>query len=263
MRRGLLASALLALACAASAPLRSANTLVDLSHVFDAETIYWPGEDGFVLEPSFAGVTEAGYWYAANRFRAAEHGGTHLDAPIHFAAGRRSVDSIPVDRLVGPAVVVDVSRACARDRDHAVTVRELFAWEQQHGRLPQGAIVLLHTGFGRFWPDRERYLDTAKRGPEGVAELHFPGLHPDAARWLVEQRAIRLVGIDTASIDPGTSQGFESHRILFEHDVPALENLANLDRLPATGFEVVALPMKIRAGTGAPLRAIAIVPSLP
>lgn len=235
--------------------------LVDLTHAFDANTIYWPTEEGFVLERGFAGRTPAGHYYEAHRFRAAEHGGTHLDAPIHFAAGRETADAIPLEHLVGDGVVIDVAPACAADRDHAVTVAELAAFEAEHGRIPDGAIVLLRTGFGRFWPDRERYLGTAERGEAGVAKLRFPGLSQTAARWLVDERRVHAVGIDTASIDPGISKRFETHQALFASNVPAFENLANLDRLPPRGFEVVALPMKIAGGSGGPLRAIAIVPN--
>jgi kynurenine formamidase len=255
----------LACACAqppAADPFADAR-IVDLSHAFDAETIFWPTEEGFVLERGFAGRTPGGYWYEANRFRTAEHGGTHLDAPIHFAEGRLPVDAIPVERLMGPAVRVDVSDRCAADRDHAVSVADFEAFERAHGRIPDGSIVLIHTGFARFWPDRTRYLGTDQRGPEAVARLHFPGLDPAAARWLVDERRIRAVGLDTASIDPGTSTTFASHVALFERDVPAFENLARLDELPPRGFHVVALPMKIRGGSGAPLRAIAVVPARP
>jgi len=159
-----------------------------------------------------------------------------------------------------PAVVIDVSEAAARDRDHAVSLAELTAWERAHGAIPAGAIVLFRTGFGAFWPDRVRYLGTAERGAAGVARLHFPGLGEEAARWLIRERSVRAVGIDTASIDRGVSPGFETHRVLGEAGVPAFENLAALDRLPPRGFEVVALPMKIAGGSGGPLRAIAIVP---
>jgi kynurenine formamidase len=234
--------------------------VVDLSHPFDAQTVYWPTEEGFALERGFAGETEAGYYYEAHRFRAAEHGGTHLDAPAHFARGGAPVDEIPLERLVGEAVVVDVEAACARDRDHRVGVEDLAAFEREHGAIPRGAIVLLRTGFGRFWPDRERYLGTAARGPLALADLHFPGLHPDAARWLVAERDVAAVGLDTASIDHGPSRRFEAHQVLAAAGVPALENLARLDALPARGFRVVALPMKIRGGSGAPLRALALLP---
>jgi kynurenine formamidase len=234
--------------------------VVDLTHPFDEETIYWPTEGGFVLEAEFHGETEKGYWYESNHFRAAEHGGTHIDAPVHFHRGGRTVDEVPVADLLRPAVMVDAREACAADRDHRIGVDELRAWEAEHGRIPPGAIVLLRTGFGPRWPDRESYLGTAERGPEAVAKLHFPGLHPDAAIWLAEERDIRAVGIDTASIDYGQSTLYETHVALFARNVPALENVANLDALPPRGFTVVALPMKIGGGSGGPLRIVAIVP---
>jgi len=235
--------------------------IVDLSHAYAADTIYWPTEAGFQLEVVSAGPTDAGYYYAANRFRSAEHGGTHIDAPIHFAKGRWTVDEIPLERLRGPGVRIDVRTACETDRDHQIPVAALEAWEAAHGRIERGSIVLLDTGFARHWPDRVRYLGTDARGPEAVAALHFPGLHPEAARWLVEEREIHAVGLDTASIDYGRSTGFETHRALFAANVPAFENLTNLSALPARGFEVIALPMKIAGGSGAPLRAIALLPA--
>jgi kynurenine formamidase len=136
----------------------------------------------------------------------------------------------------------------------------LKLWETLHGRIPNGAMVLFHTGFARQWPDAKKYLGTDERGASAVARLHFPGLHPDAARWLVAERTIKAVGLDTASIDYGQSVLFESHRILFEKNIPAFENVAALDKLPATGAYVMALPMKIKDGSGGPLRIVAWVP---
>lgn len=237
----------------------SRREVVDLSHAYDERTVYWPTAEGFRLEVDSKGWAPAGYWYEANSFCTAEHGGTHIDAPIHFAEGGHTLDEIPLEQLVGPGVVIDVTEACARDRDHLVTVAEIRAFEKEHGRLPEGAIVLLRTGFGRFWPDRVRYMGTDRRGPEAVAELHFPGLAPDAARWLVAERSIGAIGLDTPSIDHGPSKLFEAHRILFAANVPALENVAHLERLPATGFEVIALPMKIRGGSGGPVRIAALL----
>jgi kynurenine formamidase len=260
-----LALAALALAACARAPgpPLPAGRVVDLTHPFDAATIYWPTEEGFVHEHGFAGRTDAGYWYEAHRFRAAEHGGTHMDAPVHFGEGRPPVDAIPLERLLGPAVVVDARAACARDRDHRIGVAELAAFEAEHGTIPAGAIVLLHTGFGRFWPGRTAYLGTDERGAGAVAKLHFPGLHPDAARWLADERRVAAVGIDTASIDAGPSRSFDAHQVLAAREVPAFENVAGLDALPPTGAFAVALPMKIRGGSGAPLRIVAIVPERP
>ncbi len=236
-----------------------AGRLVDLSHAYDEQTVFWPTADGFKLEKVAEGVTPGGYYYAANNFSTAEHGGTHLDAPVHFAEGRNTADRVPLEQLMGAGVVVDVSEECARDADYQVTREDLAAWEREHGRLPDGVILLLRTGFGRRWPDRRSYMGTDERGADAVAKLHFPGLHPDAARWLVGERLVKAVGLDTPSIDFGQSKLFESHRVLFERNVPAFENLANLDQLPAKGFHVVALPMKIKGGSGGPLRAVAIV----
>jgi kynurenine formamidase len=244
----------------AAASAWPSGTLVDLSHAYGDDTIFWPTSARFELEQVSFGQTPGGYFYAANNFRTAEHGGTHLDSPIHFSERGMRVDELPLDRLSGPAVVVDVTSATQGNADYLVARTDLEAWERAHGRLPDGAILLLRTGYSQRWPDAARYLGTAERGAQAVAKLHFPGLHPDAARWLVAERAIDAVGIDTASIDYGQSNAYETHRILAERNVPVFENLTNLDRLPATGAAIIALPMKIRGGSGAPLRAVAIVP---
>jgi kynurenine formamidase len=263
-----LAAVLLSLAMSgcsnASAPPPAApfpsGELVDLSHTYDGSTIFWPTSDVFRLDKVSEGMTPAGYYYAANNFFTAEHGGTHIDAPIHFAQGRPTVDRIPLQRLVGQAVIVDVTAKADADPVYQVTVADIEQAEARDGRIPSDAIVLLRTGFSRRWPDAAAYLGTAERGAEAVARLRFPGLHPDAARWLAANRAIKAVGIDTASIDYGPSTQYESHRALFEREIPAFENLTSLERLPARGAVVVALPMKIGGGSGAPLRAIAFLP---
>ena len=234
--------------------------LVDLSHTYDAQTIYWPTAEGFRLRKDAEGVTPAGYYYAANSLFTSEHGGTHIDAPIHFAQGHQTVDAIPLDRLIGPAVVIDVTGQSSGNADYQVTTDDFARFEREHGAIADDTIVLIRTGFSRRWPDAAQYLGTAARGEEGAKQLHFPGLHPDAAKWIVANRRIAAIGIDTASIDYGQSTLFESHRILYERDVPAFENLTALERLPATGGYVIALPMKIGGGSGAPLRAVAILP---
>ncbi len=241
---------------AADAPF-TGGRWIDLTHEFSSETLYWPTAERFTLETEFHGQTPKGYFYAANRYRASEHGGTHIDAPIHFAEGHKTVDQLPLDQLTGAAVVVDVSARAQKDADYQITVADLKAWEERLGKIPNGAIVLFHTGFARHWPDAKKYLGTGEKGSEAVAQLHFPGLHPDAARWLVSERPIKAVGLDTASIDYGQSTLFESHRILFEKNIPAFENVAALDLLPATGAYVIALPMKIKGGSGGPLRIVA------
>lgn len=234
--------------------------LVDLSYSFSAETIYWPTAQSFTLEKVADGITPGGYFYAANNFAAAEHGGTHLDSPIHFAEGKYTADQIPLEQLLGAAIVIDVSASALENRDYQVQVSDFEVWEKTHGRIPDKAIVLLRTGSGKFWPDRETYLGTTETGPDAVPKLHFPGLHPEAAAWLVSNRKINAIGIDTPSIDYGQSTLFESHVTLFAANIPAFENVANLEQVPATGAHVIALPMKIQGGSGGPLRIIAIVP---
>jgi kynurenine formamidase len=251
----------LALASAGHALDLSGGRWVDLTHPFSAETIYWPTADGFEKETVFEGQTEGGYYYSAFNYRAAEHGGTHLDAPVHFAEGRRAADQIPLERLIGPAVVVDVSSKTAGDRDYQIAPDDVLAWEAEHGRIPAGAIVLFDTGSARFWPDRVKYMGTDERGAGAVAKLHFPGIHPDTARFLAEERAIGAVGLDTPSLDHGQSKDFLTHRVLGERDIPGFENVANLEGLPPTGATVVALPMKIQGGSGGPLRIVAFVPN--
>lgn len=236
---------------------------IDLTHEFSADSLYWPTAQRFQLEVESRAFTDRGYFYAANRYRASEHGGTHVDAPIHFAEKGQTVDQIPIEQLIGAAVVIDVSAKAAENADYQVTVADFEAWEKVHGRLPSGAIVLLRTGFARFWPEAKSYLGTDQRGAEAVPKLHFPGLHPDAARWLIANRPIKAIGLDTASIDYGQSKLFESHQILLGKNIPAFENVAALDQLPTTGALVLALPMKIREGSGGPLRIVAWVPNKP
>jgi kynurenine formamidase len=237
-----------------------AGTVIDLSHPFDATTVYWPTAEPFKLEKDFEGMTEKGYYYSAYRYSSAEHGGTHIDAPVHFAKGRHSVDQIPLDQMIGPAIVVDVTKEVENNRDYLITENDFRSWERRNGRIAPGTIVFLRTGFGKFYPNRKKYLGTDQRGDAAVADLHFPGLHPNAARWLTQNRNVKAIGLDTPSIDYGQSTLFESHRILFEKNIPAFENVANLEMLPLKGFSIVALPMKIKGGSGGPLRMIAIVP---
>ena len=246
-------------ALAANAPF-AGGRWIDLTHDFSTNSIYWPTASGFTLEVEAHGHTANGYFYAANRYKASEHGGTHIDAPIHFAEGKRTLDQIPVEQLIGPALVVDVSERSLKNPDYLVSVEDFTAWEKKHGEIPPQSIVLLRTGYEDFWPNAKQYLGTEEKGPQAVAKLHFPGLHPEAAKWLVSQRSIKAVGLDTASIDYGQSKLFEAHQILNKENVPAFENVKGLKELPPKGAYVIALPMKIKDGSGGPLRIVAWVP---
>jgi kynurenine formamidase len=253
-----LALTMVLLAAPAAAHELDAARLVDLTHPFDETTIYWPTARGFHLETVANGVTPGGFWYAANDFCAAEHGGTHLDAPIHFAAGRWTADQVPLGRLVGDAVVVDISERAARDRDALLEPADLATFESRHGRIPDEAIVLVRTGWDRYWSDRARYLGSST--PGDASHLHFPGVGVEAAAWLTTARRLRAIGIDTASIDRGPSHDFRAHRTFANANVPIFENLSGLDALPPKGAVFLGLPMKIGGGTGGPLRAVALLP---
>ena len=230
---------------------------VDLTYGFGRDSIYWPLDEAFHRETTHEGPTQGGYWYASGKYAASEHGGTHLDSPIHFGEGGATTDQIPVSRLIGTAVVVDVVEPCRRDRDYRVTIADLDAWERAHGRISEGAIVVARTGWGRFWPDRKAYLGTD--APADVEGLHFPGYSREAAERLVDRR-VAGVGIDTASLDHGPSRDFLAHRALNGAGIYGLENVANLDRVPEAGATLIALPMKIEGGSGGPARIIAILP---
>lgn len=239
----------------------SGGQWIDLSHAYDQNTPYWPTAEGFRFDTVFAGITEGGYYYSAFQFSSAEHGGTHIDAPVHFAEGMQTVDEIPLDRLTGSAIMIDVSDSVSNYIDYQIKQSDFINWEKENGKIPDQSIILLNTGFSQFWPDKNKYLGTSERGQSAVALLHFPGLQPDAAKWLVEERSIRAIGLDTPSIDYGRSSDFMSHRILFKENIPAFENLTDLGRLPSKGAYIVALPMKIRGGSGGPLRIAAWIPS--
>jgi kynurenine formamidase len=233
------------------------SKVIDLTYAFNAETVYWPTARRFDLTVVAQGINDQGRWYASNDYCASEHGGTHIDAPIHFAEAGRSTDEIPLRQLIGPARVVDIRESCAADADYLLAPEDIRRYEARHGRIQPGDIVLIHTGFGRFYPDAKRYLGSDVRGKaEG---LHFPGIGEAAARLLVE-RQIDMVGLDTASLDHGPSTDFIAHRILNGANIPGLENVANLDQLPPNGATLIALPMKIENGTGGPCRIIAVLP---
>jgi kynurenine formamidase len=263
MQRQLAVLALIALsACASRAPLDLRNAeLVDLTYAFDERTLYWPtSPSSFESKQLAYGPTPGGWFYSSNAICTPEHGGTHLDAPIHFAEGKRTADQIPLQQLLAPAVVIDVASKAAANADYRLTAKDVRAWESQHGTIAPGTIVLLRTGWGARWPDRKRYFgdDT----PGATDNLHFPSYGEDAARLLVTDRRVAALGVDTASIDSGQSKDFIVHRVANGADVPGFENIANLERLPARGAFVIALPMKIAGGSGGPLRIVAAIPRM-
>jgi len=267
MKNFLAAILIVATACHQPAKERSLSELlatgkwIDLSYDFSDKTLYWPNNPtGFKLDTQFNGITPGGYYYASNAFHAPEHGGTHIDAPAHFAKGKWTTDEIPLQQLMGEAVVIDVSAKVNNNADYQITVSDVEAWEKQNGKIPDSAILLFKTGWGKYYPDAEKYLGTAEKGQEAVARLHFPSVHPDLAAWLVKNRKIKALGVDTPSVDYGQSKDFKTHQLLYAENILGFENIANMDQLPVKGSYIIALPMKIKGGSGGPLRIIAWIP---
>jgi len=244
----------------ATAPLLDLTRMriFDMTHAFDERTPYWPSSpSAFELKTLAEGQTEGGWFYSSYALCAPEHGGTHLDAPLHFAQTGWSTDLIPLERLLGPAVVIDVTKQAAANPDYRLALDDVRRFEAHHGAIPRGALVLLRTGWERRYPDRKAYFgdDT----PGATANLHFPSYGAEAAEFLIRERGIAGLGVDTASIDHGPASDFPVHRIAASANVLGLENL-RLAELPVTGAFVIALPMKIKGGSGGPLRIIALSP---
>jgi len=258
MMRSLLAVTFSLLVCALSAHAIDEKKIVDLTYPFSAETHHWPTAKPFHFEKVAEGRTPGGLWYSSYNYGGSEHVGTHLDAPFHFAEGKWTTEKIPLAQLIGPGVVIDVRRQAEKHADYMVQVSDIRGWEKFHGRMPRGAIVLIRSGWGKHWGDRKAYFGTDE--PGNVSDLHFPGLSKQAAEFLIKQRNVKAVGVDTPSIDPGPSKDFLAHQVLGAANVPIFENVAAVDRVPNKGSTVFAIPMKIKGGSGAPLRIFAVLP---
>lgn len=232
--------------------------VIDLTYSFDQHTIYWPTEKPFRHEQEHFGMTPGGYFYSSAKFAAPEHGGTHMDAPIHFNRQGDTADKIPLANCIGPAAVIDFSSRAAKDPNATMSVADIEQYEKLNGPIPDGAIVVARSGWGKFWPDKKRYLGTDK--PGDVEGLRFPGFSREALNHLLAHRKVAAIAIDTASIDPGISKDFMAHRAWLGANKPAFENLAHAERLPARGATIFCIPTRIGGGTGAPARIFALLP---
>ena len=236
------------------------NNWIDLTYTFDSTTLYWPNNlCGFEHKEDFNGITPGGFYYSSYSISTPEHGGTHMDAPVHFAKDHYTADQVPLSSLSGRGIIVDVSEKALKNRDYLVSVADLQDWEKANGEIKTGTIILFRTGYGQFYPDREKYFGSALKGEEAIPLLHFPGISPEAAAWLVKTKKAKAVGLDTPSMDYGQSKDFKTDQILLGANIPGFENVAHLDQLPLKGFEIMALPMKIGGGSGAPLRITASI----
>ena len=229
-------------------------TVIDLTHALNATSPYWPSGRGNPFKHDTLSAHPSGAPSMA-AYSTPEHHGTHLDAPIHSAAGQPSVDQLTAADLFGPAVVVDVSAASAADPDYTMTRQDLLDWEEQHGRIPDGAVVLMYTGWSRKWSDYDAYKNQDEDG-----RMHFPGFSEEAARFLVEEREINGIGIDNLSVDAAVGPGFPAHGIVNGAGKFHLENVANVHLLPPSGAYLIVAPIKIEGGSGGQVRIFAVVP---
>jgi kynurenine formamidase len=226
--------------------------VVDLSYAINDKLVAWPGDDRVFEAQINSTVENNGYF--TRSFWMLEHYGTHLDAPIHFPPGKMTVDQIPADKLLGPAVVIDVRAESAKDADYLLTIERIARWEKEHGKIPQGAIVLLRTGWASRWPSTEKY-----RNQDAQGKMHFPGFSLEAAKVLME-RQVNGLGCDTLSIDYGASGDFAVHHAVLGAGLYQLENLANLSDLPEAGAFLIVAPIKLEGGSGGPARVFALLP---
>jgi isatin hydrolase len=234
-------------------PLSPETPVIDLPPIFAAS----PG----LSIQTISQYDEAGPAWYWNTITLGEHTGTHFDAPAHWITGKdlpnNTTDTIAVRRFVGPACVIDASAKVAENEDYLLTVEDIQAWEAEHGQIPAGAWLLLRTDWSKR-QGRERFLNAREDGP------HSPGFHPDAVRFLADQRDVLGVGVETVGTDAGQAGAFDppfpAHTIMQGTGRFGLASLTNLDRLPATGAVVIAAPLKITGGSGSPLRVVALAP---
>jgi kynurenine formamidase len=178
---------------------------------------------------------------------------THIDAPAHLSPSMRTVDQIPPERLLAPLAVLDVTSQVRNNSDYEVSVEDIARWEQMHGEIPPGSVVLARTGWAARWTSTKDY-----RNPDKNGVMHYPGYSENAARFLVEGRAALALGIDTLSVDPGSSKTLAVHQYTLAHSVYHLENVANLERVPEAGGVVVVAPMKLEGEVDGPVRILAL-----
>jgi kynurenine formamidase len=224
------------------------SRVVDLTHVIDPSIPLWPGDPPVVFE-SVATFEKDGY--SLRSFTIGEHSGTHMNAPNGFVAGDiGSISSYSVEQHVVPAVVIDVRDKAAANADYRLTKQDVLAWEQEHGEIAAGSLVILFTGWQDRWSDPKAFVN----------ELHFPGFAADTTRWLLSDRQASGVGTDTHGVDPGLDTSHATNTLIAKAHKIAIECMANLDQLPPTGATLVLGPLQLRDGSGSPMSLIAFVP---
>lgn len=228
------------------------SSVVELSRVIHPGIPRWPGDPPVEFH-EVARLEGDGYFL--RRFSMGEHSGTHMNAPNAFSPRGAGIDGYPAESLVVPAVVIDVRDRTAADPDYALDQAAVLSWERRYSIVPAGSVVLLSTGWQAKWDDPQAYL-----GISGSGGRHFPGFGYDAARFLLKERSIAGMGIDTHGLEPGQDESFTVNKLVLERPRIALENLANLELLPATGVTLVIGVPRLKGGSGAPVSVLAFIP---
>lgn len=230
----------------------SSQNIIDLSHTINDNIPTWPSDnrENYSVKISTAYKNSP---FFSREIKIPEHYGTHIDAPAHGIKGKATVDKISTDKLISPAVVIDVRKKVSVNHDYFLTTDDIRHWEKLYGRIVKGSVVLMLTGWGKLWNDKEKYLNRDKNGT-----MHFPGFLKESIEFLIKQRKVNGIGVETLSIDAGNSDDFSAHRVLFKHNKFALENLANLEKLPPKAATIIIAPLKIEGGSGSPVRVFAM-----
>lgn len=229
---------------------RAFSRVVDLTHTLATDFPTYDGPSGLAMEQL---VTIADDGYNMYLWQLVEHTGTHLDAPIHFSTDRQTADEIPIENLVVPLAIVDISAKAADDPDAQVTPDDIEAWIAANGPIPDGACVAMRSGWERF------VTGDGFRNADGEGVMHFPGFHAEAAQLLIEEANVTGIAVDTLSLDYGRSADFATHYAWLPTNRWGLECIANLGELPEVGATLVVGGPKIKGATGGPSRVIALV----
>ena len=239
--------------------------VVDLTQVLNEDTPVISLPDPFVDTKGFSieqisKYDEDGPFFYWNNFTMGEHCGTHFDAPVHWITGKdhQPVDKIPVKRLIGEATVIDITEKCKIDPDYCLTIADIEAFEEKHGKIPSHSWVLIYTGWAKYGDEPEKFFNVGEDG-----QPHTPGTTVEAAKFLAYERDILGVGVETVGTDAGIAASFETpfpnHHFMHETNRYGLASLANLDKLPPRGSILIATPLKIENGSGSPVRVLALV----
>ncbi|MDZ8080037.1 MAG: cyclase family protein [Nostoc sp. DedQUE01] len=226
--------------------------VIHLSHVIDLDIPQWPGDPPVELE-TVAQLNNDGYYL--RRFSLGEHSATHINAPNSFYSHSIGIDQYPAQSLIVPAVVIDIREIVKANFDYALAIADVLAWEEQYGEIPAGCIVILNTGWQKKWFDKNAFFN---QDAEGIS--HFPGFGIDATQFLLQQRQIAGVGIDTHGVDPGQDNSLATNRLVLEQPRIVLENLTNLDQLPPKGTTLAIGILRLRGGSGSPVGVLAFIP---